>query len=113
MYVYIESEHEVYTVGFYDPAGEFISESDHYDTQKAAERVRYLNGGEMVFQKGQRNLPTEVFSKLELASLMIAQGLMSEEDYNMAEKPKGPAITIQIAKTSLLIANAVLKEANK
>ena len=45
MYVYIESEHNLWTVGFYDPNGEWQSESDHDDKEKAAERVHYLNGG--------------------------------------------------------------------
>ena len=48
-YVYIESEHNsegsLYTVGFYDPSGKWIPESDHDSREKAAERVHYLNGG--------------------------------------------------------------------
>lgn len=34
-----------FTVGFYRPDGEFEPESDHDNTQKAARRVNYLNGG--------------------------------------------------------------------
>ena len=34
-----------YTVGFYDPNGEWIPESDHADSEAAAKRVHYLNGG--------------------------------------------------------------------
>ena len=49
MYVYIESEHNswgsLWTVGFYDPNGKFIPESDHESQADAAKRVRYLNGG--------------------------------------------------------------------
>lgn len=49
MYVYIESEHNAYgslwTVGFYNPAGKFVPESDHESETKAAERVHWLNGG--------------------------------------------------------------------
>ena len=44
MYVYIESEHGLYTVGFYDPKGGWQSESDHDNTLDAAERVAWLNG---------------------------------------------------------------------
>ncbi|WP_198343916.1 hypothetical protein [Burkholderia ubonensis] len=53
MYVYIESdrwqdEHGyvsiTYTVGFYDPEGEWHPESDHADREEAAKRVAYLNG---------------------------------------------------------------------
>lgn len=45
MYVYIESERGLYTVGFFDPNGKWNAESDHDDREKAAERVSYLNGG--------------------------------------------------------------------
>lgn len=45
MYVYKDSEPGLWTVGYYDPAGKWQPESDHYSADKAAERVRYLNGG--------------------------------------------------------------------
>ena len=46
MYVYLKSKgEEVYTVGFYDPKGDWITESDHGTKEKAAERVAWLNGG--------------------------------------------------------------------
>lgn len=53
MYVYILSEkaghggadNDLFTVGFYDPAGKFQPESDYGTREKAAERVAYLNGG--------------------------------------------------------------------
>ena len=45
MYVYIQSEPGLWTVGFYSPEGEWMPESDHSSPQQAAERVRYLNGG--------------------------------------------------------------------
>ena len=44
-YVYIKSEPELWTVGFYKPDGKFEPESDHEDSEKAAERVAWLNGG--------------------------------------------------------------------
>jgi hypothetical protein len=44
-YVYIESEKNVYTVGFYKPGGEFVPESDCGSKEEAAARVSYLNGG--------------------------------------------------------------------
>ena len=44
-YVYIKSEPRLWTVGFYDPAGKWHSESDHEDREEAAERVAWLNGG--------------------------------------------------------------------
>lgn len=45
-YVYIRSEPSLYTVGFYDPRGQWQAESDHETREQAAERVHYLNGGE-------------------------------------------------------------------
>lgn len=57
-YVYLCSErsldHELWTVGFYKPDGEWVSESDHRSKQLAAERVHWLNGGET--QDSQRQL---------------------------------------------------------
>lgn len=46
MYVYKQSEPQLWTVGTY--VGEkFEPESDHDSVEEAAERVRYLNGGEI------------------------------------------------------------------
>jgi hypothetical protein len=45
MYVYIETEPGLWTVGFYTPDGKWIPESDHSEREDAAKRVAYLNGG--------------------------------------------------------------------
>jgi hypothetical protein len=47
MYVYKQTEfspYQLYTVGFFDPSGEWISESDHENKEDAARRVAWLNG---------------------------------------------------------------------
>ena len=44
MWVYIQSEPSLWTVGFYDPNGKWQPESDHESPVSAAERVNYLNG---------------------------------------------------------------------
>lgn len=44
MYVYIQSEPQLWTVGFYDPDGNWQPESDHPNRDEAAARVAYLNG---------------------------------------------------------------------
>jgi len=45
MYVYIQSEPGLWTVGFYKPDGTWEPESDHASREAAAERVHWLNGG--------------------------------------------------------------------
>ena len=45
MYVYIQSERTLWTVGFYSPDGEWHPDSDHSSKEEAAQRVHYLNGG--------------------------------------------------------------------
>ena len=45
MYVYVKSEPQLWTVGFYTPDGEWIAESDYDNKADAAERVHWLNGG--------------------------------------------------------------------
>lgn len=44
-WVYINSESGMWTVGFYDPFGKWIAESDHPSVEAAADRVHWLNGG--------------------------------------------------------------------
>ena len=44
MYVYIKSEPSLWTVGFYNPQGKWIPESDYDNAEEAAQRVHYLNG---------------------------------------------------------------------
>lgn len=44
-WVYIKTEPKLWTVGFYRPDGEFIPESDHEDSEDAARRTSWLNGG--------------------------------------------------------------------
>lgn len=45
-YVYIRSEPDLWTVGFYDPQGKWHPDSDYNDLRQAAERVHWLNGGQ-------------------------------------------------------------------
>lgn len=45
MWVYIQSEPGLYTVGFYAPNGEWYTDSDWGEREEAVERVHYLNGG--------------------------------------------------------------------
>lgn len=45
MYVYVQSEPGLWTVGFYHPGGKWEAESDHRSREEAAKQVHYLNGG--------------------------------------------------------------------
>lgn len=45
MYVYRQSEANLWTVGYYSPEGKWIAESDHASPEEAAKRVHWLNGG--------------------------------------------------------------------
>lgn len=45
MYVYLKTESNLYTVGFYEPNGKWHAESDHDTANAAAVRVHWLNGG--------------------------------------------------------------------
>jgi hypothetical protein len=45
MFVYIQSEPELFSVGFYDPSGQWHADSDHSSRVEASARVSYLNGG--------------------------------------------------------------------
>lgn len=44
VWVYQKTEPRLYTVGYYDPKGEWHPESDFDNAEDAAKRVHYLNG---------------------------------------------------------------------
>jgi hypothetical protein len=48
MYVYIKSETNVWTVGFYDPQGVWEPENDYSSKSEAANRIHWLNGGRYI-----------------------------------------------------------------
>lgn len=43
-YVYVKSEPQLWTVGFYKPDGRWEPESDHITSESAAKRTAWLNG---------------------------------------------------------------------
>lgn len=45
MWVYRKTETSLWTVGYYSPSGEWMTDSDHDTKEAAAVRVHYLNGG--------------------------------------------------------------------
>lgn len=44
-WVYLQSEQQVWTTGFYDPDGQWQGDEDFSSREDAATRVNYLNGG--------------------------------------------------------------------
>ena len=44
-WVYEQTEPKLFTVGFYDPDGQWHPDSDHSTKEEAAKRVCQLNGG--------------------------------------------------------------------
>lgn len=48
MWVYIRTERNLWTVGFYGPDGKWHPDSDHTSSEDAARRVHWLNGGNNV-----------------------------------------------------------------
>lgn len=44
MYVYKQTEPGLWTVGFYTPSGQWVTDSDHDVKEDAAKRVAWLNG---------------------------------------------------------------------
>lgn len=95
MYVYFQLEPLLFTVGFYTPNGEWVSETDHGSKEEAADRAHYLNGGKL------GTSPT----RIELASIMIAQSMLGSGYYNF-DQPWELERCVRIAKV-------VLEEANK
>jgi hypothetical protein len=45
VWVYMRTEPNLYTVGYYDPSHNWHGDSDHGNVRDAANRVHFLNGG--------------------------------------------------------------------
>lgn len=43
-WLYVKSEAQLYTVGFFDPDGNWHPDSDYPSREEAVSRVRWLNG---------------------------------------------------------------------
>ncbi len=78
MWVYIKSETNLYTVGFYDPQGGWHSDSDYNTKHEAAARVAYLNGG-----KRQERIIVEVTGGVVSSVRGVPAGVVVEvRDYD-------------------------------
>lgn len=76
MYVYIKTDRQLWTVGFYDPTGKYQTDSDHEDREEAAKRVMRLNGGNEL-TKVQQAAPDllEVCKAMEKLFFMCGSGI--------------------------------------
>ncbi|MGA2504211.1 MAG: hypothetical protein ABSG01_08995 [Anaerolineales bacterium] len=75
MWVYINSEPGLFTVGFYSPDGRWHGDSDHDSRDKAATRVHWLNGG------GDKNVAKAMVNKLiDTTAYLIGKRRLSPKD---------------------------------
>ena len=85
MYVYVQSEPRLFTVGFYQPDGTWVPESDHGSRQEAAARVAYLNsGGQQLSELAARIAELEL-TMLQQASLANQVGGISKEMFSRVQ----------------------------
>jgi len=89
MWVYIQTESELWTVGFYAPDGSWHGESDHSHREDAAARIHYLNGGEK--------------EQLLLSFDSRINALEHAHEYYMPESKLDPASQDIIEKTDSLL----------
>ena len=80
MWVYRQTEEELWTVGFYAPDGTWHTDSDHGTKGEAATRVHYLNGKDQAarppddyMQQLQRRLNADVMGQIECAYLRTVE----------------------------------------
>jgi len=66
MYVYIKSEENLWTTGFYGPDSEWNSDDDFNSKEDAANRVAYLNGN----PKAKQGKKIETVKELNITDLL-------------------------------------------
>jgi hypothetical protein len=77
MYVYIQSEPGLWTVGFYDPKGGWQAESDWGSASDAASRANWLNGAAAMKQSGLFPAFINNGGSLELWLCRLVDGLVA------------------------------------
>lgn len=70
MYVYLKSEPQLWTVGYYDAKQKWIPESDHSSSDDAVERVAWLNGDDDAFPISRSELESLRFRLKEANELI-------------------------------------------
>jgi hypothetical protein len=72
-HVYIPTG-RLFTVGFYDPSGQWIAESDHETQEAAATRVHYLNGGTKASPPKDASLLAEICRRIADPGSYLSRG---------------------------------------
>ena len=70
-YVYLRTESQLWTVGFYKPDGEWVPESDHGSEDAARQRVWSLNSG---------------YSVSELAALITERDELKDQNRELLDQ---------------------------
>lgn len=98
MYVYLKSEPGLWTVGFYDPSGDWQPESDHTKQEEAANRAAFLNGQRSLAVEGpQVNVKEETYKHIfKVLTFMsrLAKDLMLRGIFHDASKLESPEAEI-------------------
>lgn len=76
-WVYIQSEKNLYTVGFYDTSGIWHSEQDYASREIAANRVHFLNGN-AVAAKRISEIKDELGDLIERVNALESAAMMQE-----------------------------------
>jgi hypothetical protein len=110
VYVYIQSEPGLYTVGHYDPSGKWIAESDHDTSAGAAARCAELNGAARPEPEANRPL-RDRFAQHALMGLLAAEvDLGGAGAFTMRNgKVKLTTEPDNFATAAYLLADAMLK----
>jgi hypothetical protein len=101
-YVYLKTLPEgLWTVGFYDPKGNWHPESDHDTAKDAAERVVYLNGGSRKAAPADKPTLRDYFAARAMEGYIV--GWAGEVHLNYED----------IAQVAYAVAEAMLAEREK
>ena len=108
-YVYIKSEPGLWTVGYHQPGGKFVPESDHESKEEAAARARELNGGDSPTVTSQ---PTGLsLSKREWFAGLAMQGLLANKDFYLFIAGGELNMNLSVvARNALELADALLEK---
>lgn len=89
MYVYRTSDHQIWTVGHYQPTGKWTAESEHTSPVTAAARVAWLNGQPGICPHCGRTVAKEVYD-FDRTPLLLGPGSRIAECTHPEKKQQTP-----------------------